>query len=76
MGPGTQKVMSLRERDSDQIMNYLDSAFAQLAFAAKLYDYADQEKLNIAELDQPLTFEDGRSVWVLPDQIFHSYTDL
>ncbi|WP_322037042.1 hypothetical protein [Burkholderia cepacia] len=57
-------------------MNYLDSAFAQLAFAAKLYDYAEQEKLDIAELDQPLAFEDGPSVWVLPDQIFHSYEDL
>ncbi|WP_241299079.1 hypothetical protein [Burkholderia stabilis] len=57
-------------------MNYLDSAFAQLAFAAKLYDYADQEKLDITELDQPLTFEDGSSVWVLPDKIFHSHSDL
>jgi hypothetical protein len=57
-------------------MNCLDSAFAQLAFAAKLYDYAEQRKLDIAELDQPLTFENGSSVWVLPDQIFHSYDDL
>ena len=51
-------------------MNYLDSAFAQLAFAAKLYDYAEQEKLDIAELDQPLTFGDGPSVWAV------SYTHL
>ncbi|HEJ2443757.1 TPA: hypothetical protein SLZ45_005323 [Burkholderia multivorans] len=57
-------------------MNYLDSAFAQLAFAAKLYDYAEQGRLDLAELDQPLAFEDGRSVWVLPDQIFQSYGDL
>jgi hypothetical protein len=57
-------------------MNYLDSAFAQLAFAAKLYAYVEEGKLDIAELDQPLTFEDGRSIWVLPDQIFHSCNDL
>lgn len=60
----------------DQIMNYLDSAFAQLAFAAKLYDYAEQGKLDIAELDQPVTFENGSRVWVLPNQIFHSNDDL
>lgn len=57
-------------------MNYLDTVFAQLAFAAKLHDYAEQRKLDMEELDQPLTFEDGSSVWVLPDQIFHSYDDL
>ncbi|MBP0633712.1 MULTISPECIES: hypothetical protein [unclassified Cupriavidus] len=57
-------------------MNYLDTAFAQLAFAAKLCDYAEQGKLNLAEFDQPLAFEDARAIWVLPDHIFHSYDDL
>ncbi|MFC4273989.1 hypothetical protein [Achromobacter aloeverae] len=56
-------------------MNYLDSAFAQLAFAAKLYDCAEREKVDIAELDKPLTLEDGRSAWVLPDNLFSSYSD-
>ncbi|MGN6083553.1 hypothetical protein [Trinickia sp.] len=57
-------------------MNYLDSAFTQLAFAAKLYDYVEQKKLDITEIDQPLRFEDGPSVWVLPDRIFASNDDL
>jgi hypothetical protein len=76
IGPRNPQNFQHPRKEVVQIMNYLDSAFAQLAFAAKLYDLAEREKLNIAELDQPLTFEDGRSVWVLPDQIFHSYGDL
>lgn len=56
-------------------MNFLDSAFAQLAFAAKLLEYVEQGKLNVNELDQPLTIE-GPGIWVLPDRIFHSVDDL
>ncbi|KFX61997.1 hypothetical protein [Paraburkholderia fungorum] len=57
-------------------MNFLDSAFSQLAFAAKLLEYVERGKLNIDELDQPLTIEEGSSIWVLPDQLFHSDNDL
>jgi hypothetical protein len=58
------------------IMNFLDSAFAQLAFAAKLLEYVEQGKLNVDELDQPLRIEEGSSIWVLPDRLFHSDSDL
>jgi hypothetical protein len=58
------------------IMNFLDSAFAQLAFAAKLLEYVEQGKLNVDELDQPLRIEEGSSIWVLPDRLFHSDNDL
>lgn len=58
------------------IVNFLDSAFAQLAFAAKLLEYVEQGKLNVDELDQPLRIEEGSSIWVLPDRLFHSDNDL
>lgn len=57
-------------------MNYLDTAFAQLAFAWKLFVYAENGKIELDQLDQPLTFEDGPMVLVLPDKIFDSYGDL
>jgi hypothetical protein len=57
-------------------MHFLDSAFAQLAFAAKLLEYVEQGKLNVDELDQPLRIEEGSSIWVLPDRLFHSDNDL
>ncbi|WP_106854546.1 hypothetical protein [Caballeronia novacaledonica] len=56
-------------------MNFLDAAFTQLAFAAKLLEYVEQGKLNLGELDQPLTIE-GPGIWVLPDRIFDSADDL
>jgi len=40
-------------------MHYLDTAFAQLAFAAKLYDYAEDGKLNLEDFDRPLSFDEG-----------------
>ncbi|EKS70330.1 MULTISPECIES: hypothetical protein [unclassified Caballeronia] len=57
-------------------MNFLDSAFSQLAFAAKLLEYVEQGKLLLDDLDQPLTIVDGSSIWVLPDRLFHSDNDL
>lgn len=57
-------------------MEYLDTAFAQLAFAWKLYAYAEDGKIDLSELDQALTYEEDRMVFVLPDQIFDSYDDL
>ncbi|MGF6721293.1 hypothetical protein P3T43_000634 [Paraburkholderia sp. GAS41] len=56
-------------------MNFLDPAFTQLAFAAKLLEYVEQGKLNLDELDQPLTIE-GPGIWVLPDRIFNSVGEL
>ncbi|TCB60126.1 hypothetical protein E0J20_09020 [Rhizobium leguminosarum bv. viciae] len=57
-------------------MRYIDTAFGMLDFAWKMYDYALEGKINLEELDKPLTFEDGPMVYVLPDKIFHSYDDL
>ena len=57
-------------------MEYLDTAFAQLAFAFKLCVYAEDNKIDLDKLDQALTFKEGRMVFVLPDKIFDSYGDL
>ena len=57
-------------------MRYLPTAFAQLEFSWKLYGYALDGKLDRQELDIPQTFKDGKSMLVLPDQIFHSDKDL
>jgi hypothetical protein len=57
-------------------VKYIDTAFKQLAFAWKLYNYALEGKFNIEELDKPLTFQDERAVFVLPDKIFANQDDL
>lgn len=57
-------------------MRYIDTAFKQLAFAWKLYDYALEGKINVDELDKPLTFQEGRMVFVLPDKVLDSPDDL
>jgi hypothetical protein len=57
-------------------MKYIETAFGQLAFAWKLYDYALNGKINLDELDQPLTFQEGRMVLVLPDKVFNNPDDL
>ncbi len=57
-------------------MRYIDTAFKQLSFAWKLYDYALQGKINVDELDQPITFQEGRMVLVLPDKVFSSPEEL
>ena len=57
-------------------MRYIDTAFKQLSFAWKLYNYALDGKINVEELDQPLTFQEGHMVLVLPDKIFESPNEL
>ncbi len=57
-------------------MEFLDTAFIQLAFAWKLCAYAEDGKIDLDELDQALTFEEGGMRFVLPDKIFDSYGDL
>lgn len=57
-------------------MEYLDTAFAQLAFAWKLYAYAEDGRIDLGELDKAMTFQESRIVFVLPDKIFDSYDDL
>jgi len=57
-------------------MKYIDTAFKQLAFAWKLYNYALEGRINLDELDRPLTFKEGRSILVLPDKVLNSPDDL
>jgi hypothetical protein len=57
-------------------VNYLDTAFAQLAFAWKLYNYGLDGNINLAELDKPITFHEGHMVFVLPDKVLDSENDL
>ncbi len=59
-------------------MKYLETAFQQLEFAWKLYNYALEGRINVDELDKPITFqsEDQSSIFVLQNQLFHSPDDL
>lgn len=57
-------------------MKYIETAFGQLAFAWKLYNYALDGKINLDELDKPLTFQEGRMVFVLPDKVLETPDDL
>lgn len=57
-------------------MKYLNTAFQQLEFAWKLYNYALEGRINVEELDKPITFQEGRSVVVLQDKLFHTADDL
>ncbi len=52
-------------------MNFVDSAFKQLSFAWKLYSYALDGKINLEELDRPITFQEGHMMLVLPDKVFN-----
>ncbi len=58
-------------------MHYLQTAFAQLHFVWKLYNYALEGNINREELDREITFksEDGRQIFVLPGRIFESHDD-
>lgn len=57
-------------------MNYLDTAFGQLAFAWKLYNYGLEGRIDLAELDKPVTFQEGSMIFVLPDKVLDSSDDL
>lgn len=57
-------------------MEHVDTAFKQLAFARKLYHYALDGKINIAELDCEITFQNAGMVLVLPEKIFDSADEM
>lgn len=57
-------------------MNYLNTAFGQLAFAWKLYNYGLEGRIDFAELDKPLTFQEDGTIFVLPDKVLDSPDDL
>jgi hypothetical protein len=58
------------------VVKYLPTAFAQLEFAWKLYNYALDGGIDLAKLDVPVTFQEGESMLVLPAQIFATQDDL
>ncbi|GAA4796879.1 hypothetical protein [Lysobacter hankyongensis] len=45
-------------------MKYIDTAFGQLAFAWKLYNYGLEGKIDLADLDKPITFQEGHEAGV------------
>ena len=47
-------------------MKYLPTAFGQLAFAWKLYNYGLDGKINVEELDSDVTWIEGDMVFVVP----------
>jgi len=57
-------------------MKYLPTAFAQLQFAWKLYNYVLEGGIDLSQLDIPLSFQEKNSLLVLPDRIFTSHDDL
>ena len=57
-------------------MEHIDTAFKQLSFAWKLYHYALDGKINVKELDCPITFQEAGMVLVLPDKIFDSSDEM
>ena len=57
-------------------MKFLGTAFEQLEFAWKLYNYALEGRIDLAELDKPITFKEGKSIYVLSDQLFSTPDDL
>src|SRR5687767_146360 len=57
-------------------MKFLPTAFAQLQFAWKLYDYALRGKIDLQQLDVPISFTEGKALLVLPDRIFDTPDDL
>lgn len=71
--PSSTKALTL---DDGEIMNYVDTAFTQLALAWKLYDYALEGKIDLNELDRPLTFQGEGMLLVLPDKVLDTADDL
>ncbi len=57
-------------------MKYLPTAYAQLQFVWKLYNYVLEGKIKVEELDTSINFEENGMVLVLPDKIFESQSDM
>ena len=57
-------------------MKYLPTAFSQLRFAWKLYNYALTGDLNLEKLDVPIVFGEREALLVLTGRIFHTHNDL
>ena len=57
-------------------MKYLPTAFAQLQFAWKLYNYALDGNIDLDKLDTPVVFQEDGMALVLPDRILNSNDDM
>ena len=57
-------------------MKFLSTAFAQLQFAWKLYNYALEGNIDLEKLDIPITFQEDGMVLVLPEKILNTNDDL
>jgi hypothetical protein len=57
-------------------MRYIDTAFRQLEFAWKLYNYVLEGRIHLDDLDKPLTFQEAHSVFVLQDKLLNTSEDL
>lgn len=57
-------------------MNYIDTAFGQLAFAWKLYNYGLEGKIDLTDLDKPITFQEEGMIFVLPNRVLETENDL
>lgn len=57
-------------------MKFLETAFGQLAFAWKLYNYGLDGKIRREDLDIPLAFKEDGMMLVLPDRLLDSDDDL
>jgi hypothetical protein len=57
-------------------VKYIDTAFKQLTFAWKLYNYALKGHISLDALDRPISFQEGRTILVLPDTVFTSPADI
>jgi hypothetical protein len=57
-------------------MKYLPTAFAQLQFAWKLYNYALDENIDLEALDASVTFQEDGMMLVLPDRVFNTHHDM
>jgi hypothetical protein len=57
-------------------MKYLPTAFVQLQFAWKLYNYALDGNIDFKKLDKSIVFHEDGMVLVLLDRIFHSDDDM
>lgn len=55
---------------------YIATAFANLEFAYKLWNYAENGNVDINELDVPLTIAEGRMIFVLKERLFEDPNDL
>lgn len=57
-------------------MKYLPTAYAQLQFVWKLYNYVLEGKIKLEDLDTPITFTENNMILPLQGKIFDSESDM